>query len=302
MSLNLKTLTDVYPAWMTSGIFADLQNLDVPWKDPNISTSLDVAYYGKNSGDKIISPLVEKILGEEETLTDEQRETIAKSIFAVCGQNWQKLWATLNQEYNLLDNTDAYVSHTETTAQTTDSTGTATNTGSVTRKITGSDTDTNTGTDTHAITGTDTTKDTGTLKTDGTTGTDSSKNTGIYGFNSTDASNADTETGKDTTTATQTETHDLSNAVSHNTTDTETINTTHELTHNTTDSETRDLSTGTTGKSNLNGTVTYEEHRHGNIGVTTSQQMLSQERDLWQWYFYDYVFSDLDRFLTIKVY
>lgn len=43
--------------------------------------------------------------------------------------------------------------------------------------------------------------------------------------------------------------------------------------------------------------------RHGNIGVTTTQQMLTSEREVWTWnFFYDIVFRDLDNLLTLKVY
>lgn len=47
----------------------------------------------------------------------------------------------------------------------------------------------------------------------------------------------------------------------------------------------------------------YELTRSGNIGVTTSQQMIESERTLWMWrYFYDVVFPDVDKMLTIAIY
>ena len=43
--------------------------------------------------------------------------------------------------------------------------------------------------------------------------------------------------------------------------------------------------------------------RHGNIGVTTTQQMLESEREVWTWnFFYDIVFRDIDKLLTLQVY
>lgn len=42
--------------------------------------------------------------------------------------------------------------------------------------------------------------------------------------------------------------------------------------------------------------------RHGNIGVTTSQQMLQSEIKLWQWTFFNDVFKDIDNILTIQTY
>lgn len=42
--------------------------------------------------------------------------------------------------------------------------------------------------------------------------------------------------------------------------------------------------------------------RHGNIGVTTSQQMIQSEIQLWQWTFFNDVFKDIDTILTIQTY
>ena len=43
--------------------------------------------------------------------------------------------------------------------------------------------------------------------------------------------------------------------------------------------------------------------RSGNIGVTTSQQMIQSERELYIWnFFLDVVFPDLDKIFTLKCY
>lgn len=42
--------------------------------------------------------------------------------------------------------------------------------------------------------------------------------------------------------------------------------------------------------------------RSGNIGVTTSQQMLQSERELWMWSIWDTIYHDIDRVLTLRVY
>ena len=39
--------------------------------------------------------------------------------------------------------------------------------------------------------------------------------------------------------------------------------------------------------------------RSGNIGVTTTQKLIQEERDLWLWNFFDQVFNDLDRELAL---
>lgn len=299
---DYKRLNDVYTNWLTSGIFTDLQNFDVPWKDKNINHNLDIAYHGNHSGDKIVSVLIDKLLSDDGTISQENRNKIASSLFAVYGENWIKLWNTTVQEYNLLDNTDAYITETTNTEQNTNSSNNGTDTGIVTYKQTGTDTTTGTGTVTHAITGDDTTTNTGTVTTGGKSTESSTDANSIYGFNSASASNADSQSRNGTTDVNQTETRNTEDKVSHNTTDIETRNTTDIVEHDTTNTETRDLQTGQTGTEKVTGTVTHETHRHGNIGVTTNQQMLEDERKLWNWYFYNYVFTDIDKFLTIGIY
>lgn len=66
------------------------------------------------------------------------------------------------------------------------------------------------------------------------------------------------------------------------------------LTGYTTDAET---GTDTNVRS---GSVKVE--RSGNIGVTTTQQMIQQERTLWEWLFLEQVFRDLDSLLTLEIY
>ena len=297
-----KTLNEAYSNWLTSGIFTDLQNYEVPWKAKNINHELDMAYHGNHSGDKIVSVLVDRFLNDDGIISEENRSKIASAMFAVYGENWKKLWATTIQEYNLLDNTDAYITETTNTEQNTNSSNSGTDTGTVSNKQTGTDETAGKGTVTHAITGDDTTAETGTVSTVGKNTETATDNNAVYGFNSNSASNADTQERNGTTDVNQTETRNLTDKLTHNTTDTETRDTTDTVTHNTENLETRNLATDNTGIEKVTGTITHETHRHGNIGVTTNQQMLEDERKLWQWYFFNYVFVDIDKFLTISVY
>ena len=70
--------------------------------------------------------------------------------------------------------------------------------------------------------------------------------------------------------------------------------------------DTSDTDTGTVtdvGSGSDTSTRNYELTRKGNIGVTSSQQLLQSERDLWVWnYFLDVVFPDVDKILTIPIY
>ena len=42
-----------------------------------------------------------------------------------------------------------------------------------------------------------------------------------------------------------------------------------------------------------------EFHKSGNIGVTTTQKMIQEERELWIWNYFDQIFDDLDRELAL---
>lgn len=68
-----------------------------------------------------------------------------------------------------------------------------------------------------------------------------------------------------------------------------------------TDTTTRNLvdSTDQTVTEDNEGTEHEEIHRYGNIGVTTTQKLLQEERDLWLWNFFDEVFNDLDKELAL---
>ena len=178
-----KRLNDVFPGWLTgAGIFATLQTFPVPWRNENISGALDIEYYGNVSGEKIISPLVEKIRSGD-TLTDAEKTMLATSILALYGVNWGKQWETLSFEYDPIENysmrekmtndetvteygksttrTDN-LTHRKTGTETADIDETDTRTDNLTHEKTGTETvdidETNTRTDnlTHEKTGTET--------------------------------------------------------------------------------------------------------------------------------------------------
>ena len=369
-----KRLNDVFPDWLTgAGIFATLQTFPVPWKNENISGALDIEYHGNVSGEKIISPLVEKIRSGD-TLTNAEKTMLATSILAIYGVNWGKQWETLEFEYNPIENysmveqmtddetvteygksttrTDN-LTHRKTGTETADIDETDTRTDNLTHAKTGTETvdidETDTRTDnlTHGKTGTETRTDnlTDTTTPNLTTNT----NNNVYGFNSANAvptgtqaqtatgTNTETHTGteqkqynfSETDTGTQTTVKDGTNETTFNTSETDTgtqttvKDGTNETTFNTSETDTgtqttvkdgtnettfntTDTDTGT--QTTLDGgsdthTRNYTLTRSGNIGVTTSQQMIESERALWVWNFFrDVVFPDIDRVLTIQVY
>lgn len=206
-----------------------------------------------------------------------------------------------------------------------------THTGTVNEQHTGTVDTSNTGTVTETHTGTSETEHTGTEQNTSSesaqgSGSGSTENS-IYGFNSTSAvddSSSDTTTSNTNTasgTSTRTDnlsdlvtndledertdalrelrTNNLADSTTNNLADSTTNNLTDLTTNNLTDLTTNNLSDSASGTVGEDRTLT----RSGNIGVTTSQQMIQAERDLWVWnFFYQVVFKDVDRSLTISTY
>ena len=78
-------------------------NFDVPWKNIISGQTLDDDYYGNRSGNKIISPLVEKFLSED-GIADDKMVRLASVIFSKYGENWDRAWAAITAEYSPLEN------------------------------------------------------------------------------------------------------------------------------------------------------------------------------------------------------
>lgn len=61
--------------------------------------------------------------------------------------------------------------------------------------------------------------------------------------------------------------------------------------------------TGTSETSNTGAEAeTTKTHRYGNAGVTTSQKMVNEERQLWLWNYFEAIFKDIDEVLALDIY
>jgi len=248
-----RTLIEVNPLndEETPGIFTALQSIsDIPWGEKDIAALLNLYYYGNHSGDKIISPIVEKMLGENEKLTSANITTLAQIAYNLFGDNWARLWAVNTSEYNPIENYDLTEQSTDTTVDTFGKTNTRTDNL------------------THGKTGTDTQ----------TPNLSETTQRNVYGFN--DAGSGEGQPSEKVTT-----TNTGTNQLGYNTQETDTGTQT-------------SADTGHNDRANQHNLT-----RHGNIGVTTTQQMLQSEIELWKWdYFNRVVFPDIDRVLTISTY
>ena len=119
--------------------------------------------------------------------------------------------------------------------------------------------------------------------------------------------NSDETDSERTETRDLTTTHELNETDttthSYGKTDTETIRGTDTATtYGRTDSETMSNTNSSTENGTNDFTGKETTRRTGNIGVTSNQQMIQAERDLWKWNFFSQIFADVDRYLTLAVY
>lgn len=70
------------------------------------------------------------------------------------------------------------------------------------------------------------------------------------------------------------------------------------------DTNTKDLTdtTDETVTDNKGARESETINRSGNIGVTTTQKMIEEDRKIWLWNYFEHIFADIDRELTIAVY
>lgn len=243
--MNLIRLNEAVPYWATKGFFQSLrtvEGLNIPW-DSSDDALLDFYFFSQNSGLKLISPMLQAKIGENNTISENDFVFICQIIYSIFGKNWVKLYATLNFDYNPIDNY----------SMTEDSTDNETDNETRTPNIT-------------------------TTTTPNTTTTT-------------------TPTNYKTTTKEKTYGFDSSSAVPSDETEVETTGTT--STSQTGTTSTTETGTEQTGKINAKS---HHLSRTGNIGVTTSQRMIEQERKLWDWFFFSRVFKDLDSLMTLGLY
>ncbi len=275
-----KTLNDIFSEWDSgNGIFSNLSGM--PWSDENISAALDLEYHGNVSGEKLISPLLYKLAEKEDENIIAKAAAIIK---AVNLQRWQKLYATLSFQYDPIEN--YRMSEIMTDDETVHSFGhTDTRTDNLTELRT--DNLQSQRTDNLQSQRTDNLED---ERTDNLT---QSIENNVFGFNS--SSEVPSGTSETRNTGTETTTHEGTQTTAE--TGTQTVADTG--TQNTANTGTQiHAETGTN-----TDTRNYNLTRSGNIGVTTSQQMIQSERELWLWSFFrDVVFPDVDKVLTLAIY
>ena len=299
--IQLSKLIKSFPGWSgeSGAIFKTLASLSgateaFPWLEN--AAVLDLEYIGNRSGEKTISPIMDRFVEDNVeseqadplVMTSGQRLSLAYIIRMRYADKWTKLWAVQNAEYNPIEN------YSMTEEETPDITRQhKVSSGYEEREVRSIDRDlTRTERATDDYSESEEIKD----KTDYTVEQSTGTSGDVYGFNSSspvptqDASGTSTEhrTGSADDNVRSIERGKVGGTV---VTESADADDNKETTVRSQTGYREDTETGTR-------TLT----RSGNIGVTTSQQMLQSEIELWQWNFYDQVFEDVDSVLTTPVY
>lgn len=283
-----KKLSDVYS--LTDGIFSRLKDMsDIPWgSDATLAGQLDLVYLGNHSGDKYAAPLLQK---DDEDLTSAYKTQVLSAAYSIYKNKWTRLYTIQSAEYNPIENYSMVETHSGTDTKTDTPTAwkdTEVKTPANWKETKEHKPGVSGYSETETQTPTGWKKTTEALTADNKSTTDTS----VYGMNSSDpVPSAKTETElKNKNTETQSGTYETEKKVKGSLID-ET-------------SQTGTFTTETTKSGTYESETEYdtELRRSGNIGVTTSQQMIQSEIELWQWLFFETVFKDLDQILTLSTY
>ena len=217
-------------------------------------------------------------------------------------QEWCDLQETLEYDYNPIWNVDGTVKETHNLKNVKQKSGKDSlqnsgtdqfnNTGNDTITNSGSDVSTNSGSDVSTNSGQDTRADTGT---DTTTGY-------VTGYNSS------TQTAKDKTDLlhglTETTTHGLTNTLQHGLTNTLQHGLTHTTTYNSGSSTIHGQKQETTygAKDEIDDTGTLITERKGNIGVTSTQSLILEQRKVVQFNVTEFIIKQFKNQFCIMVY
>lgn len=270
------------------GIFKSLEVLKPPWANSDLTTktaiNLDMGYIIR-SGNKIIAPALERVL-EDSLNVEIATDTIAGILMTMFSEKWRRVWDLLNLEYNPIENYNMKEeqNNTDTTAYGKQVNRNLTHTSEYGKQINS--------TVNHTLEHGEVIEsaDNGTVSDDGTNESKSF----INAFNSENKK----PTGSQDITNGNIKTIDTKNTLTHSGNDINTGVSTEK--HSGTDKNTGTDVEALSGsdETTYNGKLV----RSGNIGVTTTQQMMLQELEIRKNTYFDEVYKDIDSLLTLSVY
>lgn len=263
----MKRIKDIYTDYKNNNYFFDilLQNLDIGLEPSYISK-----FYFASSLNRIITPFLEEWYNDN--------DMIANILLGTYKKKWEQSIKVIKLEYEPAYNYDMV----EKGVDVTD------NNSTIKQNENGDNTVVNNTTNKNTITYGKKEDSNNKEVSNISVGGDGTNNK--YGMNSNTAHPDTSYTNKETTsnnnTIDETKTlsgSDITDVINNNETTTKNI-----LTRNTED----------VGKT----TLTHELTRKGNIGVTTTQQMIQSDINLWKWLFLPEFIKDINNLLTLPIY
>lgn len=286
-------LIDAFPGWATGdGIFSVLEEIysasTYPWLTH--AADMDIEYFGNHSGDKPQSPIVDRFARRSTngTLSDVYRNTLARLLMTKYTNKWKRLYEVEQAQYEPIEN--YRMEETETPNLSHKHSVSDDYSESDTRTLKRDIVKTENATNDYNVT------DERKVNVDTTVQTNQDNTGSVFGFNSSAAVGANKNEGGSTVHTTGSDTANK---------ETNTHSQTGGMEYRETAADNDNVETDTrrqTGYREDTETGTRNLTRSGNIGVTTSQQMLESEIALWQWTFIEQVFQDVDKLLTCEVY
>lgn len=338
-TLDVQNPVPVWADWTNKGIFTRLKAI-APWANTVDEKQLN-DLYALSRQEKILSTLGVGVFFDMQYTPGAKLSGastyIANLAYTKFSEKWGRLWEARQMEYNPIENYNMI----ETGEDTNTKSGSVSRTdgGTVTDTHTGNDTIDHTGTDkyekfgkeehsrsgseTHTKNGSETHAFSGSEKTTNeVVNNDTSTNNGVYGFNSSVPVNSDVSTGtQEGVSTSELEFTDRENTDTYDDVkdvlefdqrkDTDEFKNRYDLntktlqdktTRNTTDTQTRNLTGGET-YNNVKDKLDHSLTRSGNIGVTTTQQMLEQELNIWDVFdYFEIIFKDIDSIMLLDIY
>ncbi len=319
-----KQIKDLFTRTDVNTLFSALETLGAPWTDetkPLQYLSLGLLYWMR-SRKKIVTSFVAE--EHEDSVVDlDDLEDYAADLMTLYGDKWTHLWELFLMDYNPIENYNMIESGSDINTKTgsLDRSGALTRTGSLDRSgaitKTGSEdvSDDLTYSGKVANTRSGNIEDTG-AKADNQTDHDSK----IYGYNSSTGVYSDSDTQQSSHKNTQTYNNVKDETSYTNRQDNRDITTTYnsvaetdsrkDIYNNIADTDTRketynniaDTDSRKETYNNIKDTGSHSLTRSGNIGVTTTQQMAESEIEYRRHLYFDMIFADIDKLLTLPIY
>lgn len=300
--MELTRMKDKFNLIGCNALFTAFETQEAPWTEETPQSSNLAWLYWSHSRNKILNEMVAE--------SNSAMSAYAEIILQMYRDKWDHIWDLYVAEYNPIENYNMVENGGDTNVKTgsLDRSGAITRSGSLTRSGAITRTGSESVSDDVEYKGKSQNKRTGNIedvgaKADNQSDTDNK----IYGYNSSTGVNSDSSTQQASHKNTQTFNNLTDEQSFTNRTDERDVTTTYNSVADTdTRSETynsiADTDTRKDTYNNITDTKTHNLKRSGNVGVTTTQQMMAEEIAFRRNLFFEMVFSDIDHILTIPIY